>query len=55
MKEQAWGFKLAGPTVIAGNALIVGTTEDGDFTDCQAPLCLVMCGNKWFCFSVKNR
>jgi len=40
LKEQAWGFKLAGPTVIAGNALIVGTSEDGDFTDCQAPLCL---------------
>ena len=42
LKEQAWGFKLAGPTVIAGNALIVGTTEDGDFADCQAPLCLFL-------------
>jgi len=40
LKEQSWGFKLAGPTVIAGNALIVATTEDGDFADCQAPLCL---------------
>ena len=40
LKEQTWGFKLAGPTVIAGNALIVGTTPDGDFADCQAPLCL---------------
>lgn len=40
LKEQAWGFKLAGPTVIAGNALIVATTEDGDFADCQASLCL---------------
>ncbi len=40
LKELTWGFKLAGPTVIAGNALIVGTTEDGDFADCQAPLCL---------------
>ncbi len=40
LKEQLWGFKLAGPMVIAGNALIVGTTEDGDFADCQAPLCL---------------
>lgn len=42
LRDWAMGFKLAGPTVIAGNALIVGTTEDGDFADCQAPLCLFL-------------
>ncbi len=40
LRDWTMGFKLAGPTVIAGNALIVGTTEDGDLADCQAPLCL---------------
>ena len=40
LRDWTMGFKLAGPTVIAGNALIVATTEDGDFADCQAPLCL---------------
>ena len=40
LRDWAMGFKLAGPTVIAGNALIVATTEDGDFADCQAPQCL---------------
>ena len=40
LKPQTWGFRLAGPTVIAGNALIVATTEDGDFADAQVPRCL---------------
>ena len=40
LKPQTWGFRLAGPTVIAGNAVIVATTEDGDFADAQVPVCL---------------
>lgn len=34
------GFRLAGSLTLAGNALIVGTDDDGDFADCRAPLCL---------------
>ena len=41
LKDLPWGFRLAGPTIIAGNALIVVTTEDGDFTDAQVPRCLI--------------
>ncbi|MEG2074946.1 MAG: DUF3846 domain-containing protein [Victivallaceae bacterium] len=40
LNDLPWGFKLAGPTIIAGNAVIVATTEDGDFADAQVPTCL---------------
>lgn len=40
LRNLPMGFRLAGPTIIAGNALIVATTDGGDFTDITAPLCL---------------
>lgn len=40
LRDLPMGFRLSGPTIIAGNALIVATTDDGDFTDATLPLCL---------------
>lgn len=40
LRDPPMGFRLAGPTIIAGNALIVATTDDGDFSDATVPLCL---------------
>ena len=40
LRDWKAGFRLAGSSTLAGNALIVGTDGDGNFTDCRAPLCL---------------
>ncbi len=40
LRDWKAGFRLAGSSTLAGNALIVGTNDDGNFTDCKAPLCL---------------
>ncbi len=40
LRDWKAGFRLAGSSTLAGNALIVGTDDDGNFTDCRAPLCL---------------
>lgn len=39
LRNLPMGFRLSGPTIIAGNAIVVGT-DDVDFTDVTAPLCL---------------
>ncbi len=40
LRDWKSGFRLSGSSTLAGNALIIGTTDDGDFANCRAPLCL---------------
>ena len=42
LRDWSMGFRVGqGPTIIAGNALIVGVDDNDDFTECRVPVSLI--------------